>query len=337
MRKLKNWTVIFKSINQKNKDNVKSFLNLYEYIYDLKNEHPNHNLKDFHKVIGFEKNHSQISKNFASLQMKMDLQRSFQKGRKASGRKSSFGRSLLLTLPKEVKLKEDQEDYKKIRDLILIRLVNFISKEYNLNYTKEQRDRFITNYILSTAHLQNSNNHINILVPNVFIDYNNSNKLVRVDLGKRKVSYFIKQSFNQIMLNYFNQNYLNYEIKSHKETKKLNSQYTYKLKQVEQEKASLKSQINNIKNIFQSTNENISKIEKRLNIYLMRMDTAIKEKDKNKFEKNKELVIKNIEKMKNEISKDLTNSDNKPDLSVFEKIKSEMQNTSYNKNIDLKR
>lgn len=324
-----------KSINQKNKDNVKSFLNLYSYIYDLNNEHPNHSMKNFHKVIGFEKNHSQISKNFASLQMKMDLQRSFQKGRKASGRKSSFGRSLLLSLPNEVvKLKE--EDYKKIRDLILIRLVNFISYEYNLNYTKEQRDRFITNYILSTAHLQNSNNHINILVPNVFIDYNNKNRLLRVDLGKIKFSYFVKKSFNYILLKYFNQNYLDYEIKSHKETKKLNSQYTYKLKEVEQKKDDLKSQVNNIQNLFQSTNENISKIHKRLNIYLFRMDIALKEANRDKFEKNKELVIKNIEKMKNEISKDLTN-DNKPDLSIFEKIKSEMKNTSYNNSINLKR
>lgn len=255
--KLKNWTVIMKSINQKNKDNVKSFLNLYEYIYDLKNGHPNHSMKSFHKVLGFEKRHNQISKNFLSLQMNYDLQKNFLIGKKRSGRKASFGRSILLSLPNEVKLKE--EDYKKIRDLILIRLVNFISKEYNLNYTKEQRDKFITNYILSTAHLQNSNNHINILVPNIFIDYNQGNKLIRVDLGKRNISYFVKKSFNYIMLKYFNQNYLDYEIKSHKETKKLNSQYTYKLKEVEQKKDDLKSQVNNIKNLFQSTNESILK------------------------------------------------------------------------------
>lgn len=324
-----------KSINQKNKDNVKSFLNLYEYIYDLKNGHPNHSMKSFHKVLGFEKRHNQISKNFLSLQMNYDLQKNFLIGKKRSGRKASFGRSILLSLPNEVKLKE--EDYKKIRDLILIRLVNFISKEYNLNYTKEQRDKFITNYILSTAHLQNSNNHINILVPNIFIDYNQGNKLIRVDLGKRNISYFVKKSFNYIMLKYFNQNYLDYEIKSHKETKKLNSQYTYKLKEVEQKKDDLKSQVNNIKNLFQSTNESILKIHKRLNIYVIRMDIALKEANRDKFEKNKELVIKNIEKMKNEISKDLTNNDNKPDLSIFEKIKSEMKNTSYNNSIDLKR
>ena len=195
MRRLKNWTVIMKSINQKNKDNVKSFLNLYEYIYDLKNQHPNHNLKEFHKVIGFEDRHPQISKNFLNLQMKIDIEKNFLIGKKASGRKSSYGKSILLSLPSSIQLEE--KDYKRIRDLILIKLVNFISSEYKLNYDKSQRDRFINNYILSTAHLQNSNNHINILVPNVFIDYN-ENKLIRIDLGKRKVSYFIKKSFNYI-------------------------------------------------------------------------------------------------------------------------------------------
>jgi hypothetical protein len=53
MRKLKNWTVIMKSISQKNKDkdNVKSFLNLYNYIYDIKNLYPNHSMKDYHEVL----------------------------------------------------------------------------------------------------------------------------------------------------------------------------------------------------------------------------------------------------------------------------------------------
>ena len=328
MRRLKNWTVIMKSISQKNKDNVKSFLNLYEYIYDLKNQHPNHNLKEFHKVIGFEDRHPQISKNFLNLQMKIDIEKNFLIGKKASGRKSSYGKSILLSLPSSIQLEE--EDYKKIRDLILIKLVNFISSEYKLNYDKSQRDRFINNYILSTAHLQNSNNHINILVPNVFIDYNNENKLIRVDLGKRKVSYFIKKSFNYIMLNYFNKNYLDYEIKSHKETKKLNSQYNYKLKQVEEQKEDLTHQISNMKNLFNLTNENLTKLQKRVDIYLNRMDTAIEE-HKDKFEKNKELVQSNIERIKNElIQKDYSKQEIKPDLlSIFDKIKIELENKSY--------
>lgn len=324
-----------KSISQKNKDNVKSFLNLYEYIYDLKNNHPNHKLKDQHKVLGFEKRHSQISKNFLTLQMNMDLQRSLLQGKKSSGRKSSYGRSILLSLPNDIKLKED--DYKRIRDLILIKLINFLSGEYGLNYSKEQRDRFITNYILSTVHIQNNNDHLNILVPNVMIDFNNNNKLIRVDLGKRKVSYFIKKSLNFIMLNYFNQNYLDYKIKSHKETKRQNSQYTYKLKEVEQKKEDLQSQIKNMKYLFENTNEDILKIQKRVDIYLNRMETSIQEKNETKFEKNKDLVLKNIEKLKSEMSKDISKNETKPDLSIFEKIKTELNNKSYNKGMDLKR
>jgi hypothetical protein len=327
MRKLKNWTVIMKNISQKNKDNVKSFLNLYEYIYDLKNQHPNHNFKHNHKVVGFEDRHPQISKNFLTLQMNMDLQKSLLQGKKSSGRKSGYGRSILLSLPNSIKLKE--EDYKRIRDLILIKLINFLSGEYGLNYSKEQRDRFITNYILSTLHIQNNNDHLNILVPNVMIDYNNNNKLLRVDLGKRSVSYFIKKSFNYIMLNYFNQNYLDYEIKSHKETKKLNSQYTHKLKEVEERKEDLDYQIKNMKSLFDITNENILKLQKRVDIYLNRMDTSILEKDQDKFEKNRDLVLKNLQKIKEELQKDYSKQEIKPDLSMFDKIKIELENKSY--------
>lgn len=322
MRRLKNWTVIMKSISQKNKDNVKSFLNLYEYIYDLKNQHPNHNLKEFHKVVGFEDKAPQICKNFLTLQMNMDLQKSLlQGGKKSCGRKSSYGKSILLSLPSSIQLEE--KDYKRIRDLILIKLVNFISSEYKLNYDKSQRDRFINNYILSTAHLQNSNNHINILVPNVFIDYNNENKLLRVDLGKRKLSYFVKQSFNYIMLQYFNNNYLDYEIQAHKISKKTNL-YSYKLKQ------DLINQISNMKNLFNLTNENLTKLQKRVDIYLNRMDTAIQEQNKEKFEKNKELIERNLEKIKEELQKDYSKQEIKPDLlSIFDKIKIELENKSY--------
>ncbi|QKF76352.1 hypothetical protein [Arcobacter defluvii] len=330
MRRLKNWTVIMKSISQKNKDNVKSFLNLYEYIYDLKNQHPNHNLKEFHKVVGFEDRHPQISKNFLNLQMKIDIEKNFLiSGKKASGRKSSYGKSILLSLPSSIQLEE--KDYKRIRDLILIRLVNFISSEYKLNYDKSQRDRFINNYILSTAHLQNSNNHINILVPNVFIDYKNENKLLRIDLGKRRFSYFIKQSFNYIMLQYFNNNYLDYEIQAHnKISKKTNSQYYYKLKQVEEQKQDLTHQISNMKNLFNLTNENFTKLQKRVDIYLNRMDTAIQEQNKEKFEKNKELIERNLEKIKEELQKDYSKTPSKPDLlSIFDKIKIELENKSY--------
>ena len=321
MRRLKNWTVIMKSISQKNKDNVKSFLNLYEYIYDLKNQHPNHNLKEFHKVVGFEDKAPQICKNFLTLQMNMDLQKSLlQGGKKSCGRKSSYGKSILLSLPSSIQLEE--KDYKRIRDLILIRLVNFISSEYKLNYDKSQRDKFINTYILSTAHLQNSNSHINILVPNVFIDYN-ENKLIRVDLGKRRFSYFVKQSFNYIMLQYFNNNYLDYEIQAHKISKKKNSQFNYKLKQLEEQKKDLTHQISNMK-------KNLIKLQKRVDIYLNRMDTAIEEQNKDKFEKNKELIERNIEKIKEELQKDYLKQEIKPDLlSIFDKIKIELENKSY--------
>jgi hypothetical protein len=162
-----------RSIKGKNNNHTKGVLNLYNYIYDIKNNHPNHKHKQQdHKVIGFEEKHNLIIRNFLTLQQKMDLLHSLKGGRKSSGRKSSYGSSILLSFPKELNLKI--EDHKKIRDLILTRLIQFLSEEYSLNYKKQDRDKYITNYILSSLHLDNSN-HINIMIPNVLIDFQSNN------------------------------------------------------------------------------------------------------------------------------------------------------------------
>jgi len=319
MRKLKNWYVEMSSIQNQ----MDGLLNLYRYIYDIKNEHPNHNSKkSTHRVLPFEKYHTQIAKNFINLQMKMEVERSLLSGKKASGRKASYGKSVMLSLPSGMSLGDDT-NYKKLRNLILIRLVEYISKQYKLNYTKEQRDRFITNYILSTAHLQDTNNHINILVPNVFIDYNNNNKTIRVDLGKMGFSHHIKKSFNYVMLKYFNINYLDYKIQSQKTSKKPNSQYSHKLKQLQEQ----------IKDFTQNTTQTIGKLEKRVITYLNRMNTAIEEHNQEKFYKNKQLVEKNISKIKEELENINTLDTPKMDISKFEKIKNELSKkdfSSYN-------
>ena len=338
MRKLKNWTVIMKSIQSKGDNNLKGLLSLYNYIYDINNTHSNHQHKG-HKVVGFEKvdNRDKILKNFANIQQKMDLNHSLKQGKKASGRKSSYGSSILLSLPNEIQLED--KDYKKIRNLILIKLVDLISKEYNLNYTVEQRNKYITNYILSTVHLQpNSNNHINILIPNVFIDYNNKNQFIRTNLGKKKISYSIKNNFNSIMLNHFNENYLNYKIKEH--TKKISknkvSQYSHKLQQVEEQKQTLKQRIEQINT---NTNESIKKIEKRVSTYLLRMNTAVNEQDKSKFEKNKILVDKNIDKIKQELATISIEESRQqePNILQFEKIKKELEKSYTISNPTLQR
>lgn len=319
-----------KSIKGKNgSNNFKGLLSLYDYIYDLKNKHPNHSDKKYHNVVGFEKesNRRSILRNYLNIQQQMDLIHSLQEGKKSCGRKSSYGSSLMLSLPSIIKL--ENKDYKTIRDLILIKLVMFLSNEYNLNYTKEQRNKYINNYILSSVHIQNNNDHINILIPNVMVDYNNSNKLVRTNLGKKKISFFIKNTFNKIMLDRFQTNYLDYEIKSHEIQKKKNTQYNHKLNEVEQQKQDLQTQIKEVSFLFENTNETIQKLNKRVSIYLNRMDTSILENDKNKFDKNEKLVSSNIDKIKKELEKLPTQNE---DLNVnrFDKIKQELLNKSYN-------
>jgi len=187
MKKLKNWFVRFETI----KGGAGGFINLADYIHN--DMHHNHD-KMGHTIISYNEKHiDTVMRNYLSIQQRLDNEKLLNG---VAGRKASYGKSLVLSFPPDISLTDTQ--YKEINDIYIKSIVKFISKENGLNYTDKQVDKFAGMFILSSLHKQkNSNDHLNFIIPNVFRDYNNNNQLKRIDLGKKKYSYFLKKLINK--------------------------------------------------------------------------------------------------------------------------------------------
>ena len=292
MKKLKNWFVRFETI----KGGANGLINMADYILD--DTHTNHQ-KNNHYIIAYEKHSQTILKNMLSIQQNKDIDTLL---KRKGGRPASYGKSLLVSFPSEIKLSD--ESYKAIRDSLIIDFIKFISDENDLNYTNEQIEYFKRNFVLSSLHKQPNNEHLNIIVPNVFLDLNDNNKLKRIDLGKKKYSSFLKTLTNKLLLNY-GHNFLEYQIKSSRHNKNKENKLHYVTRQLQEQLE--KQQLN--------LDEKVEKIQTRIGHYFYRMETAIAENDKPKFDKNLEYVKSNLDKLKKVIG-----SNEEEDDALFKQI-----------------
>jgi hypothetical protein len=311
-RKLKNWFVRFETI----KNGSVGVVNLSDYIND--NQHNNHK-KQGHEIISYDKDRNLILRNHLTIQQRADNVKLI---RGTAGRKSSFGKSIVLSLPKEIKL--SNEDWKIINDRYIYELVNFISKENNLNYSKEQIEKYSNNFIQSTLHKQQDNNdHIHFLVPNVFVDYNKKSNLKRVDLGKLKYSHFSKNIINKIMLDNFNIDYLKHIIKDTRKNRNRKNKIHHTQDKLNQQLNQSTKDIEKLQDLFQELDSITSvskKLSKNINIYINRMKTATEELNQEKFDKNLTYANKSYNKLKN-----LVEEENISKLSKFEELKKSIE------------
>lgn len=312
-RKLKNWFVRFQTI----KNNAVGVVNLSDYINN--NQHSNHK-KDGHAIISFNQDRELILRNHLSIQQRADNLKMI-RGR--AGRKSSFGKSLVLSLPKTIKL--SNEDWKLINNRYIFELVSFISKENSLNYSNEQIKKYSHNFIQSALHKQtNDNDHLHLLVPNVFIDYNKNNSLKRIDLGKLKYSHFSKNLINKIMLDKFSINVLAYQVEDTRKSRNRKNRIHHTQDKLNQQLNQSTKDIENLQTLFQELDfvKSVSeKLSKNINIYIGRMKTATEEFDQKKFTKNLDYANKSYNKLKN-----LVEEENLSKLSKFEELKKIIEN-----------
>jgi type III secretory pathway component EscV len=169
---------------------------------------------------------------------------------------------------------------------LIIDFIKFISDENDLNYTNEQIEYFKKNFVLSSLHKQPNNEHLNIIVPNVFLDLNDNKKLKRIDLGKKRYSSFLKTLTNKLLLEY-GHNYLEYQIKSQRNNRNRKNKLHYATQQLQEQLEKQELHLN----------EKVEKIQTRIGHYFNRMETAITDKDKTKFDKNLEYVQNNLDKL----------------------------------------
>lgn len=317
MKKLKNWFVRFQTI----KNGAGGVVNLSDYINN--NQHSNHK-KDGHEIITLNKNRELILRNHLTIQQRADNLKMI---RGSAGRKSSFGKSLVLSLPKDIKL--SNEDWKLINDKYIYEFVNFISKENSLNYTDEQIKKYSSNFIQSALHKQkNDNDHIHLLLPNVFVDYNKNNQLKRIDLGKMKYSHFSKNLMNKIILENFNINNLDYQIKETRKNRNRKNRIHHSQDKLNQQLNQSTTDIKKLQDLFQELDflKSVSeKYSKNINIYIGRMRTATEELNQEKFEKNLNYANKSYNKLKN-----LVEEENLSKLSKFEELKKSIESKKPN-------
>ena len=312
-KQLKNWFIRFETI----KNGAGGVVNLSDYIND--NQHNNH-LKNGHEIISLDKNRELILRNHLSIQQRMDNLKMI---RGVAGRKSSFGKSLVISFPQDIKLSNEQ--YREINDIYLSKLIEFISKENDLKYPKEQIKKYTNTLIQSTLHKQaQSNDHINILLPNVFIKYNENNQLKRVDLGKKKYSHFAKNLINKIMLDNFGIDYLKYQVKTQRTHKNRKNKIHHTQEQATEALNQSTKDLEKLQDIFQEMEflKSVSeKLSKNINIYIGRMKTATEEANQEKFDKNLLLANKSYTKLKS-----LVEEENLSKLSKFEELKKSLEN-----------
>ena len=313
MKKLKNWFVRFETI----KGGASGVVNLSDYIND--NKHNNH-LKNGHEIISLDKHRETILRNHLSIQQRMDNLKMI---RGTAGRKSSFGKSLVISFPQDIKLSDKQ--YKEINDIYISKIIEFISKENDLKYTKEQIKKYSNTFIQATLHKQaQSNDHINILLPNVFIKYNENNQLKRVDLGKKKYSHFAKNLINKIMLDNYKIDYLTYQVKTQRTSKNRKNKIHHTQDKATEALNQSSKELEKLQDLFQEMDflKSVSeKLSKNINIYIGRMKTATEEANQEKFEKNLNLANKSYTKLKS-----LVEEENLSKLSKFEELKKSFEN-----------
>ena len=314
MKKLKNWFVSFDTI----KGGATGLINSVDYIFD--DNHDNHK-KDGHEIISYEsiKNSHTILKNILLQQQKKDVE---VKLARKGGRTASYGKNLLVSFPPEIKLTDSE--YKQISNKLIYELINFISINNDLKYTDEQIKYIQRNFILSSLHRQdkNRNDHLNFVMGNVFLDLNNDRKLKRIYLGKKMYSQFLKNTTNRVLLEY-GQNYLDYQIKSQRKARNRKNKLPHTINKLHKIIDSSLQDVQQLQQLFKDMEflkEVSEKLKKRIDIYLNRMATALKENDIDKFKKNEELVSKSYNKLS-----ELVSDEHKAKMSKFEELKKSLQ------------
>jgi len=279
-RKLKNWIVIGKSV----KSGKKGLLTYLTYLTN--NQHKNHD-KESHEIINFQ-NQEEVFINMCKL---VEDRQTKQLLYKNGGRPSNkFGHSFTINFP--FKFDSAQQEKKLIQNL-LYRFFRELNESENLKMSREDIIEHLKNNNFYNIHRQDKGSQTQFNF--VLTEYVNNNK---IDLSKKKYSYLLKNISNEMTRKIgFDINKYEMEKKTEKPQRKRVKTSYYK---VDKQKEKLEEYKNNIDIILEDT---IEKIQKRVLIYLDRMAASIEDKNEEKFNKNKELLEKNIEKIKVEKKK----------------------------------
>ena len=323
---------------------VNDLIRMTDYITDRNDEHINHS-RDDHKTIVFDSQKKVDSKliniisiaNYHSTKIKLN---------RKGGRPSSPATSIVISIPEQfgdnfISLL----NLKLLHRLLITDIIKKFNEIYKLNWTQSEQKEFIDMYVISSIHFKKNNPHINIILPSIVETFKTvnkdnkqvrtKNKVVKLRLGLKQFSYQTKLLVEKNMskIGYSLSSYIIKKVRKNKKSNPIASlKQDIKIEKSQQEKItqtlqnelnSLQDNLIEIRELFDSMEflkESSEKLQKRISIYLKRMDTAFFEKDIQKFEKNEKLVNKSYNKLV-----ELVDKENKEKLKKFEDLKQKIK------------
>ena len=270
-RKLKNWITIGKTITA-GKNGLLTYLR-----YLTNNKHKNHD-KENHTIRNFQN----MEKIFLNMCVPLEEAHTKQLLKGAGGKPpSKYGHSFTINFP--FHFKDDNEEKSAIQ-AILLKFFTDLNSANNLNMSREEIIEHIQNNNFYNIHKQNegSKTQFNLVLTEYIKD-------LKLDLSKKKFSYLLKNIGIEVARN------KGYEINNYviettnPPAKKRTPISHYK---VDKQKEALNVYKSSIDTILDDLADNV---EKRILIYFGRMEKAIEENNQEKFDKNKDLVEKNLE------------------------------------------
>ena len=269
-RRLKNWVTIAKSV----KNGRKGLLTYLRYLTN--NQHQNH-LKEGHVIRNFQK----VDKVFLNMCVPIEKAHNKQLLKGTGGRApSKGGHSFTVNFPFHYKSAKEE---KGAIQTIIYRFFARVAASQNLKIERDYIVKHIQENNFYNVHRQKTGSKTQFNF--VLTEYLQNSKL---DLSKKKYLLLLKNIGIEVAREK-GYEINDYFIKSDKPISKIKVPANkYKLTK---QKEALESYKEEIDSILDDLAQNV---EKRLLIYLKRMESAIEEADIKKFEKNKLLVEKNL-------------------------------------------
>ena len=334
-KKPKNFFTKFLSLKK-----INDLIRMTDYITDRNDEHINHS-SDNHKTIVFN-NQKEIDTKLKNIISISNYHSTKIKLNRKGGRPSSPATSIVISIPEQfgdnfISLL----NLKLLHRLLITDIIEKLNEIYKLNWTQSEQKKFIDMYVISSIHFKKNNPHINIILPSIVETFKTKDnkqvrtksKVVKLRLGLKQFSYQTKLLVDKNMskIGYSLSSYIIKKVRKNKKSNPIASlKQDIKIEKSQQEKItqtlqnelnSLQDDLLQIKELFDSMEflkESSEKLQKRISIYLKRMDTSFYEKNIQKFEKNEKLVNKSYNKLVELV-------DNKEKLKKFEDLKQKIE------------
>lgn len=270
---LKNWTTIFKSVKGGSDG-------LFKYLRYLNNdESPSHTTQG-HRIINFGQEWQEVYQHMHFTVEQAQLNKRMN-GRRGGGNYRKYGHSITINFPFDV----SDDRLKSIGKKMLLQFFLELKKFGELDgFSQSDWEYYQKHMCFWNVHKKQKGSKTQFNY--VLSEFVGNHKF---DFSKKKYSFLMKNVSDRVLED-FGYRRSEYQVKEAKRGKRKKIS-EYKINQTLQ-------RLNDYKDQIDVAVDDISlKVQKRIQVYLNRMEKAIAERDQEKFDKNRELIEKNLAKV----------------------------------------